>query len=143
MHDLQAKLLSMIFGKSWESDEIPRDWKKGNIVPIFIKGEKEHLGNYWSVLTSVPGKIMEQTLPEAMLRHMGSREVIQDIQHDLIKGTSCVTNLVAFYEKANTLVDKGRANDVIYLVFCKAFDTVLHNILFSRLQRQIYEWADE
>ncbi|CAM5094633.1 unnamed protein product [Eretmochelys imbricata] len=131
-----AEPLAIIFENSWRMGEVPDDWKKANVVPIFKKGKKEDPGNYRPVsLTSVPGKIMEQVLKESILKYLHERKVIRNSQHGFTKGRSCLTNLIAFYDEITGSVDEGKAVDVLYLDFSKAFDTVSHSILVSKLRK--------
>ncbi|GAB0203963.1 mitochondrial enolase superfamily member 1 [Grus japonensis] len=129
-----AKPLSIIYQQSWLTGEVPDDWRLANVTPIYKKGRKEDPGNYRPVsLTSVPGKIMERFILSALTRQVQDNQGIRPSQHGFMKGRSCLTNLISFYDKVTRLVDEGKAVDVVYPDFSKAFDTVSHSILLEKL----------
>ena len=37
--DVIARPLSTIFDQSWQLGELPKDWRKANVTPIFKKGK--------------------------------------------------------------------------------------------------------
>jgi len=58
--DVVAEPLSIIFERSWRTGEVPEDWRKASVTPIFKKGKKEDPRNYRAVnLTSISGRMME------------------------------------------------------------------------------------
>jgi len=126
------KPLSIISQQLWLTGEVPDDWRIANVMPIYKKSRKEDPGNYRPVsLTSVPGKIMEQFILSALTRHVKDNPGIRPSQHGFMKGRSCLTNLIC-YDQVIHLMDEGKAVDVIYLDFSKAFDTVPHSILLQK-----------
>jgi len=140
---LRELALSTIFERSWRTGEEPEDWRKASVTPVFKKGKKEDPGNYRPVsLTSIPGKVMEQLILEVILKQVEEKKVIRSSQHGFTKGKLCLTNLIAFYDGMTGWVDEGRAVDVVYLDFSKAFNTVSHNILLGKLRKcGLDEWT--
>jgi len=103
------------------------------VTSIYKKGWKEDPRKYRPVsLTSLPGKIMEQFILSALTGHVKDNQGIRPSQHGFMKGRSCLTNMISFYDQVTCLVDEGKAVDDIYLDFSETFDTVSHSIILER-----------
>lgn len=74
---------SIIFAWSWQLGEVPEDWRKAHITPIFKKRKKGDPGNYRLVnLTSILGKVNERLVLETISRHL---KIIRFSQHEFTK----------------------------------------------------------
>jgi len=85
---------------------------------------------------------MEKLILDIISKQVEKKKVIRSSQHGFTKGKSCLINLIAFYNGMTGWVDEGRAVDVVYLDFSKAFDTVSHNTLTGKLRKHgLDEWT--
>jgi hypothetical protein len=141
--------LAKIYRQSLDSGEVPQDWKKAKVVPIFKKGTKSDPGNYRPVsLTSVPCKILESIIKDEIMNHLEAEKLIKDSQHGFMPGRSCTTNLTIFLNELTKALDAGKAADVFYLDFAKAFDKVAHQRLILKVESKgiegkISRWLEE
>ncbi|PKU45477.1 rna-directed dna polymerase from mobile element jockey-like [Limosa lapponica baueri] len=76
----------------------------------------------------IPGKVTDPILLGAITSQV--KQGIGKSQHGLIKGKSCLANLITFYDKVTCLIDAG---DIVYLDFSKAFHMVPHSLLLEKL----------
>jgi len=147
--EIISKPLTMIYEKSLQEGKLPDDWKVATVIPIYKKGSKNDAGNYRPVsLTSVPCKVLESVMKDAMVDYLETTGFYNDCQHGFVKGKSTLTNLLETLESWTRILDEGLGIDVIYLDYRKAFDTVPHKRLIDKLRGSgingsLLRWIDQ
>jgi len=132
--ELIAKMLSTIYQWSWATRKVLEDWRCASVTPIYKKGCMEDPENHRPVSVSlVSGKVMEEITFCMITWHVWDNLGIRPSQNKFMKGRSCLTNLISFYDRVTQLVDEGKAVDAVYLDFSKDFNTVSHSILLEKL----------
>jgi hypothetical protein len=96
----------------------------------------------------VPCKILESLIKDKVMKHLEEEKLIKDSQHGFMPGRSCTTNLTIFLDELTKAVDNGKAADVFYLDFAKAFDKVAHQWLMVKVEAKgiggkISRWLEE
>lgn len=124
--------LSIMFNVSLKYGYFPEVWKKSFIIPLFKAGSKLNVINYRGIakLSAIP-KLFERCLIDYLCRQISSW--LTPLQHGFRKGCSTVTNVLQLTTLINRAFNEGKATDVVYTDFSKAFDKVNHNLLLAKL----------
>ena len=115
------------------SQQIPTEWKSADITPIHKKDSEEPAENYRPIsLLPIVSKVLERCVFNCLYDHVNN--VITPLQHGFLRNRACVTQLLSVLHTIGRNLDKNIQTDVIYLYFAKAFDTVDHNVILSKLK---------
>ena len=127
--------LSFLYNKSLECSVLPKHWKEALITPVHKKGDRSNVSNYRPIsLTSPICRILESIIKDNIQDHLMTNNVILPHQHGFTPGRSCSTQLLLAMNDWTKALDDGHSVDILYFDFAKAFDSVPHNRLISKLQ---------
>ncbi len=76
---------------------------------------------------------MESIVRDSIMKHLIDNKLISTEQHGFVKNKSCVTNLLETLDLITQALEDGFPIDIIFLDFAKAFDSVPHERLCSKL----------
>ena len=125
--------LFRIFNTSLNTGIFPTRWKTNFLIPLFKCDNKNEIMNYRPVcIISVIPKLFESIVYSKISNQF--KWVISPLQHRFCSGRSTLTNLSIFSEYISSNLACGHQGISIYLDFRKAFDTVSHIILISKLK---------
>ena len=141
--------ITMIFNKSISTGEVPKEWKVAEVTAIFKKGNKQEPGNYRPVsLTSITCKVLESLISDSIRNYFETNSFFTNCQHGFRNHRSCVTQLLEVLNDFTNFIESKDCIDVIYLDFSKAFDTVPHKRLLTKLKSygidgNVLGWIDD
>ena len=132
--DIISHPITMIYKRSVEESQLPRQWKDAEITPIYKKDSRNLPKNYRPVsLTSIICKILEKLIVEDIINHIKANQLNCKEQHGFTAHKSTTTNLLEALNVITEAQMHGIPVDVLFLDYQKAFDTVPH----QRLLRQV------
>ena len=113
----------------------PTALKNAHIIPIFKDGHRGLASNYRPIaLTSHLIKVFQKVVRNSLVHYLEDNDLFNDSQHGFRQRRSCLSQLLAHFEKISTILESNQNVDIIYLDFAEAFDKVDHNIVLKKLE---------
>ena len=127
--------ISYLINLSFEKSAFPEDFKQAKVVPLYKKGDKNFEGNYRPVsILPVISKIFERAAFNQIDTYLSRNSTLYNNQSGFRSSYSTDTALTYLSDSIRKNMDKGKLTGLILLDLQKAFDTVNHSILTSKLK---------
>ena len=131
-----SQQLLIIINKSLYNGYFPKAWRKAIVVPIPKVPIPEETGDLRPIaLTPLPGKIIERFVHTQLVKYLDTYNILTTQQNGFRKKHSTIDTIFR-YTTDLQLNKNNKLNTIsLYIDFKKAFDTVNHKLLLTKLQK--------
>ncbi|UYV60670.1 hypothetical protein LAZ67_1001817, partial [Cordylochernes scorpioides] len=127
--------LRNLFNKILRTSQVPQQWTKTIIHPIFKNGDQDNPSNYRGIsLISNLSKLFTSILKTRLNDWMERKSILAENQAGFRKGYSCQDHIFTLVSLIQMTLSRRRGK--LYAFFIdqrKAFDTVPHHLLWKKL----------
>lgn len=121
---------------SFLTGAFPDELKIAKVVPIYKnKGGLNSITNYRPIsILPIFSKIFESIAKHQLTKYLSDNNLLNPSQHGFLPGRNTESAILEFTEEISKALDNKVLATGILLDLSKAFDTVNHNILLSKLE---------
>ena len=130
-----AAPLSFVINLLLQTGIVPSNWKVAQATPLYKKGDKIEVSNYRPIpILPILSKILERSVHYQLVNYLEQNNLLSERQYGHRKKRSTELATAYLVDKIRKAADKGLLTGVLFVDLSKAFDTLGHSRLITKLQ---------
>ena len=129
-----AAPLSVLINRCLETSDFPSEEKIAKIAPIYKSGDRSLMANYRPIsVLPVLSKVIDRVVHQQLHDYLEKNKLLSRRQFGFRKGSSTQHAVTLFSDAIRKNMDKSLMTGAVFVDVSKAFDTLDHARLMSKL----------
>ena len=132
-----SPILALLFNRSIDENEYPDSLKLTKVIELYKTNNKTLPQNYRPIsLLPIIAKLLDTIINQQLMQHLLNHNIISPTQYAFRPHSNCTLALQTIID--NIVANKAKHNPTlaIYIDLSKAYDTISHKKLISKLKNE-------